>query len=93
MVEATLDSSKETSEKSKWLLSCNRKLLSMGDYPYLLEGYTNTSQIVATTLVRDEPQKVFDIAPYEMLNFVEIGAKERTDFILLVRENSAVWNT
>jgi hypothetical protein len=66
--------------------------MSLGDYPYLLEGYSNSSELLATTLVRDEPQKVINIAPYELLNVVEIGAKERTDFILLVRENTAVWD-
>ena len=64
--------------------------MSVGDYPHLLEGYSGTSELLATTLVRDEPRKVINIAPFELLNFVEIGAKESIDFIILARENTAV---
>jgi hypothetical protein len=92
LVEATLDSATATIVKSEWLTRDHRKLLSVGEYPFLLEGYPNSSQIIATTLARDEPQKVLDIAPYELLNFVEIGAREKTDFLVLVRENNAVWD-
>jgi hypothetical protein len=80
------------SATAQFMTSCYRQFMSVGDYPYLLEGLSNTSELLATTLVRNEPQKVIEIAPYELLNFVEIGAKERTDFIILARENTAVWD-
>jgi hypothetical protein len=91
-IECALNDEGENSATAQFITSWAFKFMSLGDYPYLLEGYSNSSELLATTLVRDEPQKVINIAPYELLNVVEIGAKERTDFILLVRENTAAWD-
>ena len=77
-IECALNDEGESSATAQFITSwIERKFMSLGDYPYLLEGYSNTSELLATTLVRDEPQKVINIAPYELLNVVEIGAKER----------------